>query len=329
MITLPANVTETMKTLANSGFAVYAVGGCVRDALMGIVPKDWDLATNARLWNLEGLFPDAKIISEKYSVIRRDFPDSEDRADSTCLTKRPASHADIATFRKEGDYGDSRRPDWVAFVDTIEKDLQRRDFTINAIAYSYSGELVDPFGGMEDLLDKKIRCIGVPLNRFRENPIRMLRAARMAAEYGFWPDDQTISAMRALGDTLAKAGPDRIRTDFLRLIGGRYPSKGLQLLMDVNLLEPITDISKDAMASIARKNLQNLIQMIDNIPEGNPDSSETREGGTPDTTEQRLGRFYRCFGAELGKSAIFALNFDKKTRKRLESILREETEGTC
>lgn len=322
MMKLPAKVDQTMEALTNNGFAVYAVGGCVRDALLGKEPLDWDLTTNARLWNLEEIFPGAKIISEKYSVIRRDFPDErtefKDNTDVTddsvkmdnhnnqdiWGTAEPVPHVDIATFRTEGVYSDSRRPDSVTFVDTIEEDLLRRDFTINAIAYGLSGALVDPFGGQQDLTAKVIRCIGEPAVRFKENPIRMLRAIRMAAEYDFNPESHAFQAMLHMGKSLSKAGPDRIRTDFLRLITAPYASRGLKLLIDTNLLEAICGMPIEAMGKETMDALQGLIRTIDRTPNG---------------TEQRLGLFYQCFGRELGIVAIETLHFDKKTRKRLES----------
>jgi tRNA nucleotidyltransferase (CCA-adding enzyme) len=325
MMKLPAKVNQTMEALINNGFAVYAVGGCVRDALLDKEPLDWDLATNARLWNLEEIFPEAKIISDKYSVIRRDFPDGMNQPAGTNPnqtdkpsnlgnqdiwgTPQPVPHVDIATFRTEGGYSDSRRPDRVTFVDTIEEDLKRRDFTINAIAYGYDSLLVDLYCGQKDLEAKVIRCIGEPGVRFKENPIRMLRAVRMAAEYDFNPDSRAFQAMLHMGRLLSKAGPDRIRTDFLRLIVAPHASRGLKLLIDTNLLEAICGIPTETIGSEAHEDLKNLIQTIDQTPNG---------------TEQRLGLFYRCFGRELGALAIESLHFDKKTRKRLEFILTEE-----
>lgn len=312
MMKLPANVSQTMEALATSGFEVYAVGGCVRDALLGKEPLDWDLATNARLWNLEEIFPAAKIISDKYSVVRRDFPDElskpTDKPGNEDIfgTSGPVPHVDIATFRTEGAYSDSRRPDRVTFVNSIEEDLKRRDFTINAIAYGYSGLLVDPYGGQQDLLTRDIRCIGEPKVRFKENPIRMLRAVRMAAEYDFNPESRTFQAMLHMGRVLSKSGPDRIRTDFLRLISAPHASRGLKLLLDTNLLEAISGIQTQTLGKESIDALSHLIQTIDKTPNG---------------TEQRLGLFYRCFGRELGIVAIQTLHFDKKTRKRLESIL--------
>lgn len=315
MMKLPAKVNQTMEALSNKGFAVYAVGGCVRDALLGKDPLDWDLTTNARLWNLEKIFPEAKIISEKYSVVRRDFPnetpDTTNNSASQDIwgTPKPVPHVDIATFRTEGTYSDSRRPDQVTFVDAIEEDLKRRDFTINAIAYGYSGLLVDPYGGQQDLLSGTIRCIGEPKVRFKENPIRMLRALRMAAEYDFNPESHAFQAMLHMSRLLSKAGPDRIRTDFLRLISAPHASRGLKLLMDTNLLEAICGIQTETLEKESIDALQGLIQTID---------------GTPNGSEQRLGLFYRCFGRQQGALAIETLHFDKKTRKRLELILTEE-----
>ncbi len=314
MMMLPAKVNQTMEALTNSGFAVYAVGGCVRDALLGKEPLDWDLATNARLWNLEEIFPEAKIISDKYSVVRRDFPDvtpdttSNPGDQDIWGTPKPVPHVDIATFRTEGAYSDSRRPDRVTFVDTIEEDLKRRDFTINAIAYGYSGLLVDPYGGQQDLLSGVIRCIGEPKVRFKENPIRMLRAVRMAAEYNFNPESHAFQAMLHMGRLLSKSGPDRIRTDFIRLIYAPHASRGLKLLIDTNLLEAICGIQTESIEQSTKEALQSLIQTID---------------GTSIGTEQRLGLFYRCFGRDLGSLAIETLHFDKKTRKRLEQKLTE------
>lgn len=312
MITLPEKVRQTMEAIAGNGFAVYAVGGCVRDVLLGREPLDWDLTTSARLWNLEAIFPEAKMISEKYSVIRRDFPDEESLGAEGLGNQdiwggvESVPHVDIATFRTEGAYSDSRRPDRVTFVDTIEEDLKRRDFTINAIAYGVFGELVDPYGGQQDLEEKVIRCIGEPAVRFKENPIRMMRAIRMAAEYDFNPQSHTFQAMLHMGRALSKAGPDRIRTDFLRLISARHASRGLKLLMDTNLLEAIIGIPTWAMGQEVENALHTLIQTIDQ---------------TPNAAEQRLGMFYRCFGRELGTLAIETLHFDKRTRKRLESNL--------
>ncbi len=231
---LPEKVCETINTLSGRGFSVYAVGGCVRDVLLGKEPLDWDLATNARLFQLEELFPKAKVISDKYSVVRLDFwgrdeawGTLEGTGNAQDIWGKPQMgfHVDIATFRIEKGYSDSRRPDTVVFVETIEEDLKRRDFTVNAIAYAPTRGFVDSYGGQRDLEAKVIRCIGEPGIRFKENPIRMLRAARMVAEYDFDLAPHTLEAMSQMGRSLSKAGPDRIRTDFLRLLEAPYAGR--------------------------------------------------------------------------------------------------------
>jgi tRNA nucleotidyltransferase (CCA-adding enzyme) len=298
MIKLPKEVNQIMKALENKQFKVYAVGGCVRDSLLGLSPSDWDLATNARLEDLQKIFPNARVISEKYSVIRIDFTTGEEDQDGIIV--------DVATFRKEGDYTDGRRPDEVVFVDTIEEDLKRRDFTINAIADNPSGSIVDPFEGRADLKAKLIRTIGDPDTRFAENPIRMLRGVRLAAEYNFNLHKPTYEAMTRLGTTLSKAGPDRIREEFCRLITGAYAGKGLRMLYAGNLMEAI--VGKEAMA-MSRSQLGEFQILCDHIHE------------TMDVTIRRLGLFYLCFGKKKGLKAIELLHYDKETLQHLTDAL--------
>ncbi len=145
MIKIPKEVKRIMKTLEDEKFKAYTVGGCVRDCLAGLKPYDWDVATSAGLEDLTRLFPDAKVVSEKYSVIRMEFIDEvyDNEGD---FVGEEGIIADVATFRKDGVYSDGRRPDTVEFVQTIEEDLPRRDFTMNALADN-GYELVDPFGG--------------------------------------------------------------------------------------------------------------------------------------------------------------------------------------
>ena len=139
MIKFPKEVSRVFRKLEENGYKVYAVGGCVRDSLLGNNPIDFDLATNAKLDELKELFPDAIVLSEKLSVIRFDYSNPEDEDEGIIL--------DVATFRVDGQYSDYRRPDSVTFVDNIEEDLGRRDFTINAMADNPSQALVDPFDG--------------------------------------------------------------------------------------------------------------------------------------------------------------------------------------
>lgn len=167
MIKLPKEVSGIIRTLESAGYQAYCVGGCVRDSLLGITPIDWDISTNALIPELRQLFPEGNVLSEKFGVIRLDF--TKDKSDDDGII------ADIATFRVEGPYSDFRRPDEVRFVDSIEEDLARRDFTVNALADNPKEILVDPYGGREDLHAKLIRAVGDPEKRFEEDPSRMLR----------------------------------------------------------------------------------------------------------------------------------------------------------
>ncbi len=298
MIKLPKEVNHIMKALENKQFKVYAVGECVRDSLMGLSPSDWDLATNARLEDLKKTFPNAQVINEKESIIRMDFTDSEEDQDGIIV--------DIATFRKEGGSLDGKRTDDVIFADTIEEDLERRDFTINAIADNPSGSIVDPYEGRADVKAKLIRTIGDPETQFREKPIRMLRAVRIAAEYNFNLHKATFEAMIQLGPSLIKVAPEQRRDDFCRLISGSYAGKGLRMLEAGNLMETI--VGKDAMV-LNRSQIREFHVLCDNIHK------------TMDVTLRRLGLFYLCFGKKKGLKAIQMLHYDNNTLQHLTDAL--------
>ena len=177
MIKLPKEVGRIMKVLEKNGHEVYAVGGCVRDSLLGREPIDFDLSTDAGLEEMKALFPEAKVLSEKYSVLRFDYSNPQNEEEGIIV--------DLATFRIDGAYSDYRRPDEVFFTNRAEEDLARRDFTINAMADNPQRALLDPYGGKADLKEKLIRAVGDPKERFRENPIRMMRAIRFAAQLDF------------------------------------------------------------------------------------------------------------------------------------------------
>jgi tRNA nucleotidyltransferase (CCA-adding enzyme) len=298
MIKLPKEVNHIMKVLESKQFKVYAVGGCVRDSLMGLSPSDWDLATNARLEDLKKAFPNGQVISEKYSVIRMDYTDGEEDQDGIII--------DIATFCKGGGYLDGKRQDEVVFADTIEEDLKDRDFTINAIADNPSGSIVDPYDGRADLKARLIRTIGDPSTRFAENPIRMLRGVRIAAEYNFDLHKATYEAMAQLGPTLSKSAPDQIRDEFCSLISGAYAGKGLRMLEAGNLMEAI--VGKEAM-SLNRSQIGEFHTLCDNIHK------------TMAVTERRLGLFYLCFGKKKGLKAILRLPYNNKTLQHLTDAL--------
>ena len=191
---IPEYVQTLMDRLENAGFEAWAVGGCVRDDALGIRPHDYDLCTSALPDETRGLFSDHDLVLAGLKHC-------------TVGVITPEDVVEITTFRTEGDYSDNRHPGWVKFVPTIEEDLARRDFTVNAMAYSPIRGYADPFGGLSDLKRKRLRAVGDPVKRFREDALRILRGARFAARFGMSIEADTKAAMlsqRHLMDSLAR-----------------------------------------------------------------------------------------------------------------------------
>ena len=191
---LPENILYCLNILERSGCEAWVVGGCVRDALLGRTPKDYDICTRALPEQTRAVFAGHQLIlaGEKHGTVG---------------VVVEGQTVEITTYRTEGTYADSRHPDWVSFVGTIDQDLARRDFTVNAMAWSPNRGLRDPFGGRADLETKTLRAVGEPEQRFREDALRILRGIRFCAAYGLEPEEKTLGAMfsqRSLMDRLAR-----------------------------------------------------------------------------------------------------------------------------
>ena len=172
--------------LRKAGFEAYLVGGCVRDLVLGRVPKDWDVTTNAKPPDIQALFPD--------SFYENDFGTVGVKTDSE---DERIAVIEVTPYRTETGYSDKRRPDVVEFGDSLEEDLARRDFTINALAYEDSqGHIIDPYGGQKDIKLKVLRTVGIPEERFEEDALRLMRAVRLVAELGFALDAETAAAIQ-------------------------------------------------------------------------------------------------------------------------------------
>ena len=202
---IPEYVQFCIQRLESAGFQAYIVGGCVRDAILGLEPNDYDMCTNALPEETEAVFGDHKLVlaGKKHGTIG-------------VITGEGV--VEITTFRTEGSYTDNRHPEWVKFVPCIEEDLARRDFTVNAMAYSPSRGLQDPFGGQEDLKNHILKAVGDPTQRFREDSLRILRGARFAAKYALVPEENTLKAMvelRSLMDNLAR---ERVFEELCKLL---------------------------------------------------------------------------------------------------------------
>ena len=220
---VPAPILEVITRLRELDHAVYLVGGCVRDGLRGVAPKDFDVATSARPEEVQRAF-------------RKVIPTGLQHGTVTVLAG--SEHVEVTTFRSEGDYLDGRRPSSVTFERDIVKDLSRRDFTVNAMAWDPLGrELVDPFGGREDLKARLIRCVGSATARFNEDGLRPLRAVRFAAVLDFTLDAGTQEAIPATLPVFRKVSLERVRDEFVKLLLSRRVEFGLELLADTGLLE--------------------------------------------------------------------------------------------
>ena len=217
---LPRTVSALIARLEQAGYSAYAVGGCVRDSLLSLVPHDWDLCTSAR--------PE-----EMLEVFRGERVAETGLKHGTLTVIVDHVPYEITTFRTDGAYTDHRHPDSVSFVREVAGDLSRRDFTVNAMAYSPRTGLVDLFGGQQDLAQRVIRCVGVPRERFTEDALRILRALRFASTLDYAVDPETDAALRELAPTLENVAAERVRDELFKLLCGPGVGRILRAYPDV------------------------------------------------------------------------------------------------
>ena len=226
---IPAHVTALCHALAAAGHEAFVVGGAVRDLQLGRAAKDFDVATRATPAEV------AKVFGRK-----RTIPTGEKHGTMTVLTEDEGGERvpiEVTTYRGDGAYTDGRRPDEITFVRTIEEDLQRRDFTVNAMAYDpIAHRLVDPFGGREDLALGVLRAVGVPLDRFNEDGLRAMRAVRFCAQHEFTLDAATEAAIPRALAVFRKVSPERVRDELVKMLLAPRPSIGLELMRKTQLL---------------------------------------------------------------------------------------------
>lgn len=219
-ITLPRGAERILARLEEAGFESYAVGGGVRDALLGHAAQDWDLCTQARPEEVHAIFPDLPVL------------DTGLRHGTVTLLPGDGRY-EVTAFRVDGAYTDHRRPDGVTFTRSIREDLARRDFTVNAVAYSPRRGLVDPFGGQADLARGLLRAVGEPEARFREDALRILRGLRFAACLGFSIEPETARAMRDCRELLRDLAPERVWEELWRLLPGENAVPVLREYRDI------------------------------------------------------------------------------------------------
>ena len=213
-IQIPSHVEYIIGKLNQNGYEAFAVGGCVRDTLLGRTPGDWDITTSARPEQVKALF-------------RRTIDTGIQHGTVTVMLDRTGY--EVTTYRIDGEYEDGRHPRQVEFTSDLLEDLKRRDFTINAMAYSHETGIVDAFGGMEDLEKRVIRCVGEPMERFEEDALRILRAIRFSAQLDFSIEEKTREAITRIAPNLAKVSRERVQMELTKLLCSDHPEQICQV----------------------------------------------------------------------------------------------------
>lgn len=217
---IPNEVSDIISKIEENGFEAYMVGGCVRDCVMGIEPHDYDICTSALPEQTMGIFKGDGMVTAGLKH-------------GTVGIIRGKNVYEITTYRVDGEYSDGRHPDSVVFTDKLREDLLRRDFTVNAMAYNPKSGLVDIYGGIEDLNNGIIRCVGNPYERFDEDALRILRAIRFAARFGFKIEKETKAAMLKLYPTIGKVSIERINTEFTKTLECKDASRYINEFRDI------------------------------------------------------------------------------------------------
>lgn len=231
---IPLEIIDIVEKLEKANFEAFLVGGCTRDLLLGKTPKDWDITTNATPEEIIPLFPKT-FYENSYGTVGVVNENTENET---------LKIVEVTPYRLESSYTDRRHPDEVKFSKSIEDDLKRRDFTINAVAVSLSKgaikDIIDLFGGLKDIKDKTIRAVGDANERFSEDALRMMRAARLATELGFTINIDTKKAILSHSNLLSEISIERIRDEFTKILMSKTPKAGIELLYELNLLKYIS-----------------------------------------------------------------------------------------
>lgn len=313
---LPQKVLTVLSTLKESGYDAYIVGGSVRDLLLGGDPEDFDVATSARPDQVMAVFPDSVGIGEAFGTV---------------LVMQDIH---VTTFRTDLNYVDGRRPERVIFGKSIEEDLARRDFTVNALAWDpISNELIDPFNGLADLKARLVRAVGDPLERFREDALRTLRAVRFAAQLDCDIDPDTWSAIEVEARGVRRLSAERIRDELTKILMVENPGRALWILREVGLLYEVLPELKDAeRLAQAKRDAPTLIDHLIQTASQTPPKLALRLAGlfhdigkvsTRQVGEDGRVTFYghEKASAQMAQTILTRLKFPKSTIERVVSLI--------
>ncbi len=342
-ITLPKEVVNVVKTLKNNGFEAYLIGGCVRDILLERKPKDWDITTNATPEQIISIFPDTFYENTfgTVGIVNKDQP-----ASKTGIIDETLRVIEITPYRLEAEYSDNRRPDKVTFSQKLEDDLQRRDFTINALALDiqenkkdkYDGEYLDYYHGYEDLKNKIVRTVGEAHDRFNEDGLRILRAVRIATEINFEIDKKTEKAILDNIKLLKNIAKERVRDEFIKIIMSDSPMSGLILCRKLGLLPYIAkEIQEMISIEQSRSHIYDVFEHSLRALQHTADKKYSLEIrlaalfhdiGKPPTrrrdVKQDLWTFYghEVVGSRIVAKILTELRFPKKTIDKVTKLVR-------
>lgn len=320
-VPLPAGVSRALTMLESAGFEAFIVGGCVRDALRGITPKDYDITTSALPEETKSVFRDYRVIETGIQH-------------GTVTVMMEGMPLEITTYRTEGTYSDNRHPDSVSFTASLREDVARRDFTMNAIAYSPARGLIDHFGGAEDIRGGIIRCVGDPDTRFREDALRMMRGIRFASALGFAIEENTAAAIRENKERISAVSAERIRVELTKLLCGVNVKNVLMDWWDVlGVVIPeilpmhgfdqktpyhIYDVWEHTAVAVSETPPMTHLRLSALLHDvGKPPSFFTDEKG--------IGHFYGhpVVSEKMAEEILTRLKYDNVTRRRVVTLVRE------
>ena len=317
-ITLPRKVLMIINNLQLHGYEAFAVGGCVRDSILARRPEDWDITTSAKPEEIKKLF-------------RRTVDTGIEHGTVTVLIGKDSF--EVTTYRVDGPYEDGRHPKEVRFTSRLEEDLQRRDFTINAMAYNDEVRLVDVFGGMQDLNHHLIRCVGDPRERFSEDALRILRAVRFSAQLNFPIEPETAEAIKELAPTLEKISAERIQAELVKLLVSPHPERirdayelGITKVIlpewdamagvEQNTPHHRYDVAEHtirAMKYVKRDKILRLTMLFHDM--GKPSTKTTDENGRDHFKGHAL------VSEEIARKVLRRLKFDNETVKKVTRLV--------
>ena len=317
-IQLPEKVRQIIETLQSHGYEAYAVGGCVRDSLLGRVPGDWDITTSA-------------LPEQTKTLFERTFDTGIEHGTITVLLDKEGF--EVTTYRIDGKYEDSRHPKEVTFTRSLSEDLLRRDFTINAMAYNDESGIVDLFGGMDDLKNKVIRCVGNAEARFGEDALRIMRAIRFSAQLGFEIEEKTQEAIRLLAPNLKNISAERIQVELIKLLVAPYPEKIRQayelgitrvmlpefdVLMETEQESPhhITNVGEHTITALQNCETDKILRLTMLFHDlGKPATKSFDENGRAHFNG------HAAVSEELAKKIFTRLKFDNDTSRKVTKLV--------